>query len=74
MANHYIAINRGVNGSKISDFTLGSSSASSADIELRIADVDGGGKVLNRKDVVIALEAFTRALLSGAIYTGFPPM
>lgn len=74
MSNHFFAINRGKDGFKISDFTLGASSSASSDIELRIADVDGQGKVMTRKDIVVALEAFERALTSGPIFTTFPPL
>jgi hypothetical protein len=74
MANHYVAINRGVSGGKISDFVFGASSSASADFELRIGNVDAQGNTPTDKDVVLALEAFKRAILSGAIYTNFPPL
>jgi hypothetical protein len=74
MSNHYVAINRGNDGFKISDFTLGTSSSASSDVELRIADVDAQSNTMTRKDVDIALEAFRRALLSGQIFTTFPPL
>jgi hypothetical protein len=74
MSNHFAALNRGVSGTKISDFTFGTSSSAASDVELRIADVDGNGKVMTRKDIVLALEAFRRELLSGAIFTTFPPL
>jgi hypothetical protein len=72
MSNHFIAINRGLDGFKVSDFTTGTSTSASSDVELRIADVDGQGKAMTRKDVLIALEAFERQLESGAILTNFP--
>jgi hypothetical protein len=74
VSNHYVAINRGKDGFKISDFTLGTSSSASSDFELRIADVDGQGKTMTRRDVVVALESFKRSILSGAILTTFPPL
>lgn len=74
MSNHFAAINRGLDGFKITDFVFGTSSSASSDIELRIADVDGQGKVMTRKDVVIALEAFKREILSGRIFQTFPPL
>lgn len=74
MSNHFVAINRGTDGFKISDFTFGTSSSASSDVELRIADVDGQSKVMTRKDIIIALEAFERAIESGAILTTFPPL
>ena len=51
MSNHFVAINRGVDGTKITDLTFGASSASTKDVELRIADVDGQGRPLTRKDM-----------------------
>lgn len=60
MASHYLSINRGVQGVADSDFTYGTSSASTDDIELRT--LDGSG--LTVKDVILALEAFERFLLS----------
>jgi hypothetical protein len=74
MSNEYYAINRGNDGFKISDFTIGTSSAASTDIELRVATVDGQGKVMTRLDVQKALRAFERALASGKIFTTFPPL
>ena len=74
MSNHFVAINRGVEGMKISDFTLGTSSSPSTDIELRIADTDANGKVMKRKDIVLALKACERELLSGRIFSTFPPL
>lgn len=73
MSNHFIAINRGLSGSKISDLTFGTSSSSSSDFELRIADVDGQSKVVTDKDVLLALEAFRQAIIS-RLFTTFPPL
>ena len=74
MSNHYISLKRGQDGFKISDVTTGTSTTAGDDIELRIADVDGQGVALTRKDIQIALEAFERILASGAIFTTFPPL
>jgi hypothetical protein len=75
MSNHFISINRGKEGMKVSDFTTGTASTAGDDIELRIADVDAQGNALTRLDVVKALEAFERAMNSGPILTGtFPPL
>ncbi len=74
MSNHYVAINRGLDGFKISDFTRGVSTSASSDFELRVADVDAQGKTMTRKDIVVALESFKRSILSGAIFTTFPPL
>lgn len=73
MSNHFIAINRGKSGSKISDFTFGTSSSAASDIELRIADVDGQSKVMTDKDVILALRAIEFAIES-RLYTTFPPL
>jgi hypothetical protein len=74
MSNHFIAINRGKSGTKISDFTFGTSSSAASDLELRIADVDGQSKVMTDKDILIALAAFKIALMSGQMWTNFPPL
>lgn len=73
MSNHFIAINRGKSGTKISDFTFGTSSSAASDFELRIADVDGQSKVMTDKDVRLALEALKLAIGS-VLYTTFPPL
>lgn len=70
MANHYISINRGKDGLKPSDLTYDTSSTSGDDIELRIAD----GASLTRKDIILALEAFERALTSPIFTSTFPPI
>lgn len=56
MASHYVSLNRGVEGMKYSDFTTGTSSASTDKIELRVLD----GASLTKVDVVKALDAFER--------------
>jgi hypothetical protein len=58
MADHFIALNRGVEGFKQSDFTTGTSSSAASGIELRI--LDGAG--WNKKEAVNALNAFERFL------------
>jgi hypothetical protein len=59
MSDHYIALNRGVQGFRQSDFITGTAStAGTNQIELRIAD----GAGLSKKDVVLAVEAFERFL------------
>jgi hypothetical protein len=73
MSNHFIAINRGKSGSKISDLVFATSSTAAADVELRIADVDAQGKVMTDKDIFLALEAFRQAIFS-RLYTTFPPL
>jgi hypothetical protein len=73
MANHFMSINRGVSGTKISDITFGTSTNAGADFELRIANVDAQGKVPTDLDVRMALEAFKLAI-GTILYTTFPPL
>ncbi len=73
MSNHFIAINRGRSGTKISDMTFGTASSAASDFELRIGDLDAQGKVPTDKDVLLALEAFKMAIIS-RLYTTFPPL
>jgi hypothetical protein len=56
MADHYVAIARGVEGSKASDFTTGTTSTASALFELRILD----GVTPKKVEVLKALKAFER--------------
>ncbi len=56
MASHYVSLNQGVSGTKYSDFTTGTSSTGTDQIELRVLD----GASLSKKDVLLALEAFER--------------
>ena len=74
MSNHFVSINRGKDGFKFTDFTTGTSTTAGDDIELRIADVDGQGAALTRKDVKIALEAIERWIEQGGLQTTFPPL
>lgn len=70
MADHFFAINRGLEGFSEVDIVKGTSSTSAADMELRLADAAG----LTRRDVLIALKAFMRAFDSpGSYVTNFPP-
>ena len=56
MADHYVSLNRGIQGFKYSDFTTGTSTTAGDAIELRVLD----GASLTKKDVLVALEAFER--------------
>jgi hypothetical protein len=56
MADHFVAVARGVEGEKYSDFTVGTSSASTALFEFRVLDGITPTKVEVRK----ALKAFER--------------
>jgi hypothetical protein len=64
MTNRFYAINRGNDGFRLSDFTAGAASSAATDFELRVADVDGQGKVMTRKDVYLALIALQRLFMS----------
>jgi hypothetical protein len=55
MSDHFLGLNKGQEGFKYSDFTVGAVSGAT-DVELRVADAAG----LSKKDVVIILEAFER--------------
>jgi hypothetical protein len=55
MPSHFLSVNRGVEGTKYSDFTTGAAS-SGGDIELRLDD----GRAYTKKDVLLALKAFER--------------
>lgn len=67
MANHFVSINRGKEGTTPSDFTTGTSSTAGDDIELRVADAAS----LTKLDIVKALEAFERFIIQD---TTFPPV
>jgi hypothetical protein len=57
MADHYVALNDGVEGLKYSDFITGTAStAGTNQVELRVQD----GTNLTRKDIDNMLEAFQR--------------
>jgi hypothetical protein len=59
MSDNYIALNRGVEGFKQTDFITGTASTAGTNVmEMRIAD----GASLTKKDVVHALKAFERFL------------
>lgn len=56
MADHFVAVARGVEGTKYSDFTTGTSSASTAQFEFRVLD----GVTPKKVEVLKALKAFER--------------
>jgi hypothetical protein len=61
MADHYVALNDGVEGFKYSDFLTGTASTVGVNqVELRIQD----GTQLSKKDVVNILDAFERFILN----------
>lgn len=56
MADHFVSLNRGVQGFKYSDFTTGTSSTATDKVELRVLDSAG----LTRLDVIQIIESFER--------------
>lgn len=58
------SISRGVGGFKMSDITVGTSAPGAGDIELRFNVLDTNSKNMNDKDLILALEAFRRWLLT----------
>ena len=56
MSNHYVSVARGVEGSKYSDFTTGTSSSASDLFEFRVLD----GTTPTKAEVYKALKAFER--------------
>lgn len=56
MADHYVAVARGVEGTKSSDFTTGTSSAATALFEFRVLD----GVTPKNVEVIKALDAIKR--------------
>jgi len=56
MADHYVAITRGLEGTKAVDFTTGTSSASTALFEFRVLD----GVTPKKVEVLKALKAIER--------------
>jgi hypothetical protein len=67
MANEVsISIEKGVDGFKIDDFTVGTEVPDADDIEVRISDTTA----INRKQVIIGLKAIVRHLESGNPISG----
>lgn len=73
MATSFSILN-GFDGFKPSDITVAANAPAAGDIELRFNVTDGAGNTITRKGIIIALEAFTRALESGAIISNAPPL
>jgi hypothetical protein len=74
MAAVSFSIQRGNDGFSVSSFTVGTNAPGANDFEFRIASTDANGKTMTRKDAVIALKAFMRAIESGAIFSNAPPL
>jgi hypothetical protein len=72
MAGISLSINRGVEGFKLNDFTVGTSTPGTGDIELRYNTLDTNSHALTRKDVHNACKAFIRALEEGSLVVTTP--
>jgi hypothetical protein len=59
MADHFVSVTRGVEGSKYSDFTTGTASSATTFAELRIGDT-AGANIPTKVEIIKALEAFER--------------
>ncbi len=77
MAAISLSLSRGVEGTKVSDFTVGTSAPGAGDIELRYNTTDTNSKNLTRLDVIKACRSFIRALENGGAtvdVTTAPPL
>jgi hypothetical protein len=74
MAAVSFSIQRGNDGFSVSAFTVGTNAPAANDFEFRISSTDANGHALTRKDAIVALKAFERAILSGAIFSTAPPL
>lgn len=74
MAAVSFSISRGKSGLTPSDITVGTSAPGAGDVEFRFNLLDTNSAALTRKDLVIALEAFERAVESGQLISNAPPL
>lgn len=76
MAAVSLSIQHGVQGLKISDFTVGTlATTAGTDFEFRFNTTDQLSNAITRKDVIVALLAFIRAIEAGGnIVTNAPPL
>lgn len=63
---------RGVDGFKISEFTIGTLAPNADDIEIRINLTDANSAVVTRKDVYIFLDSIERWMASGQLLSNKP--
>jgi hypothetical protein len=59
MADHFVSLNRGVEGTKYSDFTTGAASSGTTFAEIRVGD-QAGANIPSKVEIIKALEAFER--------------
>jgi hypothetical protein len=72
-----LAISRGQEGTRISDFTVGTTAPGAGDIQLCFNLLDTNSKALTDLDVIKACRAFILALQSGGntvFVTNSPPL
>jgi hypothetical protein len=60
MANHFVSLTRGVEGTKYSDFTVGTASSGSVFVELRVGDAVTVPTTPTRVEIVKAIKALIR--------------
>lgn len=60
MADHFVGYSRGVEGTKYSDFTTGTSSTAGLNMELRVVDAVPNTSGVRRVDVLKFLDAAKR--------------
>jgi hypothetical protein len=72
MAAISVSIQRGNDGFHISDFTVAANAPATGDAEFRFNTADANSVNLTRKDLNQMLEAFTRWVNSGPIFTTTP--
>lgn len=72
MASVSFSLKRGVDGFKISDFTIGTLATNADDIEIRINLTDANGANVTRMDVRKFCDAIEREAASGAIFSNKP--
>jgi hypothetical protein len=59
MADHFVSLTRGLEGTKYSDFTTGAASSGTTFVELRVGDT-AGANIPTKVEIFKALEAFER--------------
>ena len=69
MASIFIGTIRGMSPVKHTDFTIGTTTNSGSDFEVRFNTTDANSVVCNRKDFLEALKAFEIVVNSNGIYT-----
>ena len=65
MASISLSLSHGVAGNRISDFTVGTLAPNAGDFEVRLNTTDTNSKNISHYEMIVALEAFIRALKEG---------